>query len=186
LSLFPSFPLPRYDAHSTAIKGRWAFSKGDYDTGDPKKVSPFEFNYLGENGASDAASGGCCPPGGPYKGYIMLKVEGRPSMRVAENGMVFTFTAPLSGDGGGAATSDGAGGGASTQRSQARGTGHNKFGQFELVGEAWAASPESGGLFEVELYKSYTGPPLDPATIPKKKDKSGERFEIECSIKAWL
>ena len=102
----------------------------------------------------------------------MLKVEGRPSMRVPENGMVFTFTAPggAGGSGGGASLD-----GSSLQRSAVRATGHNKFGQFELVGEAWAASPESGGLFEVELYKSYTAPPPHPPTPPKKEKKGNER-----------
>jgi hypothetical protein len=154
-------------AGATAIKGRWAFSKADFDTGDPKKVSPFEFNYLGAGGASDAAAGGCRPPSGPYKGFIALKVEGRASARVAENGMAFTFSPPPA-----AATAPPGGGGGAQPRCAARGVGHNMFGQFELVGEAWAASPESGGLFEVQLYKSYTGPPLDPAVIPKK-EKSG-------------
>ena len=82
---------------TTVIKGRWGFSKADFKSNDPSKVSPFELKYLGSVEEALAGGGGggglAQPPSGPFKGTISVKQEGRPHLRVAENDMSLTFTA---------------------------------------------------------------------------------------------
>jgi hypothetical protein len=99
------------------IKGRWGFSKADFESNDPSKVSPFELRYLGSTqealssssssssggGGSETGGGGApdfvgqqqlaVPPSGPYKGNISVKQEGRGNLRVAESDVSLTYTA---------------------------------------------------------------------------------------------
>jgi len=137
---------------SIVIKGRWGFSKADFESNDPSKVSPFELKYLGSVEEALAGGGGggglAQPPSGPFKGTISVKQEGRPHLRVAENDVSLTFTAT--------------GGG----QYSVKGTGYNKFGRFLFEGSA--DQPETsttGGPrgFEVKLLKSYTGEPAPAA-----------------------
>eukprot|EP00614_Pseudopedinella_elastica_P029343 CAMPEP_0172640578 /NCGR_PEP_ID=MMETSP1068-20121228/223655_1 /TAXON_ID=35684 /ORGANISM="Pseudopedinella elastica, Strain CCMP716" /LENGTH=199 /DNA_ID=CAMNT_0013453987 /DNA_START=247 /DNA_END=843 /DNA_ORIENTATION=+ len=134
------------------IKGRWGFSKADYDSGDPLRVSPFEFKYTSSSSSGGGGGGeeSSCPPStGELKGHIAVRQEGKASqLRVAEHGLHLAFT-PLEADGG---------------RFEAKGSGYNKFGKFLLEGAAWRAaagdnpsdSPEAAAAagFEVELHKS--------------------------------
>jgi hypothetical protein len=57
----------------------------------PEKVSPFEFTYLGDVAASEVNY-----PSGNYKGYICLKQEGRPHIRIAEQELEIIFSEGIS------------------------------------------------------------------------------------------
>jgi len=134
------------DSDVVVIRGHWAFSKNDFDTKDSNKVSPFEFTYLGDmtsisSNSSHNGSDSYIPPSGPYKGYVCLKVEGRPHLRIAEHDLELSIS----------------------QQDGVSGTGYNKYGRFKLKGGLLENS-------QLEFYKSYTGEPAPEKPKKRAKE----------------
>jgi hypothetical protein len=133
---------------ATVIKGRWAIRAADF--ADPKATSPFEYTLA--PGGSAASGGGVGPAGGLYSGWFAMKMLGRSSRKVAEDGLQLRFTPRAA---------------PATDAFDLHATGSNSFGTFVMHGSARRSSSAAAATYAVEIFRNYTAYNEVPALMPK-------------------